>query len=76
MGNPKGTPWMFTPPQPLPIKGGQFKHRSWHEWRLSLPAMTALRAPLAAGGGDVDPFRLQFMVFVIAIFVGYFVVWA
>jgi NAD(P) transhydrogenase subunit alpha len=33
-------------------------------------------AALAAGGGDVDPFVYRFMVFVIAIFVGYFVVWS
>ena len=31
---------------------------------------------LAAGGGDVSPFVYQLMVFAIAIFVGYFVVWA
>jgi H+-translocating NAD(P) transhydrogenase subunit alpha len=31
---------------------------------------------LASGGGDVSPFVYQFMVFVIAIFVGYFVVWS
>jgi H+-translocating NAD(P) transhydrogenase subunit alpha len=31
---------------------------------------------LASGGGDVSPFVYQFMVFVIAIFVGYYVVWA
>ena len=31
---------------------------------------------LAAGGGDVSPFVYQFMVFVIAIFVGYYVVWS
>ncbi len=36
---------------------------------LPLPA-------LAAGGGDVSPFVYQFMVFAIAIFVGYFVVWS
>ncbi len=36
---------------------------------LQLPA-------LAAGGGDVSPFVYQFMVFVIAIFVGYYVVWS
>ena len=36
---------------------------------LPLPA-------LAAGGGDVSPFVYQFMVFVIAIFVGYYVVWS
>jgi H+-translocating NAD(P) transhydrogenase subunit alpha len=31
---------------------------------------------LAAGGTDVDPFVYRFMVFVIAIFVGYYVVWS
>ena len=31
---------------------------------------------LAAGGGDISPFVYQFMVFVIAIFVGYYVVWS
>jgi H+-translocating NAD(P) transhydrogenase subunit alpha len=38
-------------------------------------ALTATPA-LAAGGGDVSPFVYQFMVFVVAIFVGYFVVWS
>ena len=31
---------------------------------------------LAAGGGEVSPFVYQLMVFVIAIFVGYYVVWS
>ena len=31
---------------------------------------------LASGGGDVSPFVYQFTVFVIAIFVGYYVVWS
>jgi H+-translocating NAD(P) transhydrogenase subunit alpha len=31
---------------------------------------------LAASGGEVSPFVYQLMVFVIAIFVGYYVVWA
>jgi H+-translocating NAD(P) transhydrogenase subunit alpha len=31
---------------------------------------------LASGGGDVSPLVYQLMVFVIAIFVGYFVVWS
>jgi NAD(P) transhydrogenase subunit alpha len=39
---------------------------------LALPPLPAL----ASGGGDVSPFVYQFMVFVIAIFVGYFVVWS
>jgi len=33
-------------------------------------------AAFAAGGGEVDPFVYRLMVFVIAIFVGYFVVWS
>jgi NAD(P) transhydrogenase subunit alpha len=31
---------------------------------------------VAAGGGEVSPFVYQLMVFVIAIFVGYYVVWS
>ena len=34
------------------------------------------QAAFAAGGGAVDPFVYQFMVFVITIFVGYYVVWS
>ena len=30
----------------------------------------------AAGSGDISPFVYQFMVFVVAIFVGYYVVWS
>jgi H+-translocating NAD(P) transhydrogenase subunit alpha len=44
-----------------------------------LAALLMILAPLpayAAGGGDVDPFVYRFMVFVIAIFVGYYVVWS
>jgi NAD(P) transhydrogenase subunit alpha len=33
-------------------------------------------AAFAAAGGDVSPLVYQFMVFVIAIFVGYYVVWS
>ena len=33
-------------------------------------------AAFASGGGDVDPFVYRFAVFVIAIFVGYYVVWS
>lgn len=42
------------------------------------PALLALMtAPaFAAGGGDVSPFVYQLMVFVVAIFVGYYVVWS
>ena len=50
-------------------------------WRGLAPtaaaALTLLPLPaFASGGGDVSPFVYQFMVFVIAIFVGYFVVWS
>jgi NAD(P) transhydrogenase subunit alpha len=39
--------------------------------------MASTGAALAANaGGDVDPFVYRFMVFVIAIFVGYYVVWS
>jgi H+-translocating NAD(P) transhydrogenase subunit alpha len=47
-----------------------------------MPAVSFLVALLfpslayAAGGGDVDPFVYRLMVFVIAIFVGYYVVWS
>lgn len=44
-----------------------------------LPALFVLLAPSlahASGGGDIDPFVYRLMVFVIAIFVGYFVVWS
>ena len=44
---------------------------------LSPLALLAMVSPaLAAGGTDVDPFVYRFMVFVIAIFVGYYVVWS
>ncbi|MFM2422205.1 MAG: hypothetical protein RL291_735 [Pseudomonadota bacterium] len=42
---------------------------------LALLAASAVPA-MAAGGGDVSPFVYQFMVFVVAIFVGYYVVWS
>ncbi len=48
-------------------------------WVAAFAGMTMLMAPTAtfASGGDaVSPFVYQFMVFVIAIFVGYFVVWS
>lgn len=40
-----------------------------------LMGVTALPAA-AAGGGDVEPWVYQIMVFVMAIFVGYYVVWS
>ena len=48
-------------------------------WRPAVIAavclMTLPTTALAAGGGEVSPLVYQLMVFVIAIFVGYFVVW-
>jgi NAD(P) transhydrogenase subunit alpha len=44
-------------------------------WTPALLALTTAPA-LAAGGGDVSPFVYQLMVFVVAIFVGYYVVWS
>ena len=44
-----------------------------------LPILVAALLPtsaFAAGGGDVSPAIYQLMVFVIAIFVGYYVVWS
>jgi H+-translocating NAD(P) transhydrogenase subunit alpha len=47
--------------------------------RLAIALITTVallpHSALAAGGGDVSPLTYQLMVFVIAIFVGYFVVW-
>jgi NAD(P) transhydrogenase subunit alpha len=44
-------------------------------WTPALLALTTMPA-LAAGGGEVSPFVYQLMVFAIAIFVGYYVVWS
>jgi NAD(P) transhydrogenase subunit alpha len=43
---------------------------------LSFLLLLPFPALAAAGGGDVDPFVYRLMVFVIAIFVGYYVVWS
>jgi H+-translocating NAD(P) transhydrogenase subunit alpha len=48
-------------------------------WVPAFAGMTVVLAPtaaLASSGDAVSPFVYQFMVFVIAIFVGYFVVWS
>lgn len=39
-------------------------------------ALSASTASAAAGSADVSPFVYQLMVFVMAIFVGYYVVWS
>src|SRR5262245_57974273 len=42
----------------------------------TLAALICPHAALASAGGDVDPFVFRFSIFVIAIFVGYYVVWS
>ena len=42
----------------------------------ALPMLLAAPAAMAAGGNEVSPFVYEFMVFAIAIFVGYYVVWS
>jgi NAD(P) transhydrogenase subunit alpha len=44
-------------------------------WIPALLALTTMPA-FAAGGAEVSPFVYQLMVFAIAIFVGYYVVWS
>lgn len=73
--------WNPPTPNPSPQGGGEYARASR---RRIAPAVAAVAAgltilptaALAAGGGDVSPFVYQFMVFVIAIFVGYYVVWS
>ncbi|MEZ5818680.1 MAG: proton-translocating transhydrogenase family protein [Hyphomicrobiaceae bacterium] len=43
---------------------------------LGLVAGSLASPALAAGGGEVSPFVYELMVFAIAIFVGYYVVWS
>jgi NAD(P) transhydrogenase subunit alpha len=57
-------------------RGGEPARSSWLRTALIATAIALPQTALAAGGGYVDPFVYQFMVFVIAIFVGYFVVWS
>jgi H+-translocating NAD(P) transhydrogenase subunit alpha len=42
----------------------------------ALPTLLPVPAMAAGAGGEISPFVYEFMVFVIAIFVGYFVVWS
>jgi len=69
---------LFHPtPSPSPSRGGESAWRA--RLGTALLAVVAYLLPtpaLAAAGGDVSPFVYQFMVFVIAIFVGYYVVWS
>jgi H+-translocating NAD(P) transhydrogenase subunit alpha len=60
--------------------GGWVRERSGGLAQVLLASVAVLAftttPAFAAGGGDISPFVYQLMVFVIAIFVGYFVVWA
>jgi proton-translocating NAD(P)+ transhydrogenase subunit alpha len=77
-GKPQGVRLHGHPtPNPSPSRGGEFGRRVGLAAVVIATLLIALpHAALAAGGGDVDPFVYRFMVFVIAIFVGYFVVWS
>ncbi len=64
-------------PNPSPSRGGEFGR--WPQSAAVAIALTAAVFPsaaFAASGEAVSPFVFEFMVFVIAIFVGYFVVWS
>jgi H+-translocating NAD(P) transhydrogenase subunit alpha len=75
-GNPGLSRSAIPPSLTLPHKGGGKNARRALSTGAAV-ALALLPAPaLAAGGGDVSPFVYQFMVFVIAIFVGYYVVWS
>ena len=63
-------------PNPSPQGGGESAQRLWHATALFVAALACTSPAFAAGGGDVSPFVYQFMVFVVAIFVGYYVVWS
>jgi proton-translocating NAD(P)+ transhydrogenase subunit alpha len=63
-------------PSPLPASGeGGFARGLWRATAI-LAAASVTTPALAAGGGDVSPAIYQLMVFVVAIFVGYYVVWS
>ena len=63
-------------PDPLPVKGGEDESVCLRRVIVRDALALLPTAALAAGGGDVSPFVYQLMVFVIAIFVGYYVVWS
>ena len=65
-------------PSPSPQGGGESARHVRHGIAVALGATAFLpTAALAAtAGGEVDPSVYRLMVFVIAIFVGYYVVWA
>jgi H+-translocating NAD(P) transhydrogenase subunit alpha len=62
---------------PSPLGGGESGWRArFAAGAIAIVALFAPHAALAAGGADVSPFVYQFTTFVIAIFVGYYVVWS
>src|SRR5262245_33365944 len=76
-----GSPSSRIPPfgvgVPSPQGGGESARLKWRASTPFLAATLACATPaFAAGGGDVSPFVYQLMVFVVAIFVGYYVVWS
>src|SRR6185436_4923212 len=79
-GGDRRTSEVGVPPTPIPSPrgGGEAACCSW--WTIILAVGATVVLPTAAlaasAGGDVDPSIYRLMVFVIAIFVGYYVVWA
>jgi proton-translocating NAD(P)+ transhydrogenase subunit alpha len=64
---------------PSPLRGGERGRRAWLATSIAPSLLIALlptSALASAAGGDVDPAVYRLMVFVIAIFVGYYVVWS
>jgi H+-translocating NAD(P) transhydrogenase subunit alpha len=57
-------------------RGGAFASGLGAIRMVTLAALICPHAAFASGGSDVDPFVYRFTVFVIAIFVGYYVVWS
>jgi NAD(P) transhydrogenase subunit alpha len=79
-GNMHGRRSLLHPtPSPSPSRGGDCGRGTWIAPVLIAAALVIALLPNpahAASGGEVSPFVYEFMVFVIAIFVGYFVVWS
>ena len=63
-------------PNPSPSRGAELQRNVMLAGVSIACAALAPTAAFAAGGEAVSPFVFEFMVFVIAIFVGYFVVWS
>ncbi len=66
-------------PHPSPSRGGESAPSVWLGAAIACTLAMALlptAALASSAGGDVDPAVYRLMVFVIAIFVGYYVVWS